>query len=326
MGIATLVTVLLLAAFLVVAQDKSRGDSFDLADEDHDGVLQRGEFAKWSDNVRKAVDPFLLPPVDNAAPLPLVPNERVKTESKGDNNAPIYKRPKSHMSKFWSGFISGIVTIWATEIGDKTFFIAAILSMKHDRIIVFAGAISALIVMTILSVVLGGVAALLLPPWISHYAGAVLFIVFGVKMLYDSREMNASGPSDELTEVEEELEGKKTAEDAGNAESGTVPTTPSSVTADSTNAMVNVFSQGFVLTFLAEWGDRSQIATITLSAANDAIGVTLGAILGHSMCTGLAVVGGKLLASRISEKTVTIVGGVMFLLFAVHAFAFPPQE
>jgi putative Ca2+/H+ antiporter (TMEM165/GDT1 family) len=36
------------------------------------------------------------------------------------------------------------------------------------------------------------------------------------------------------------------------------------------------------------------------------------------MCTGLAVVGGKALSSKISEKTVFTVGGVLFLIFAAH--------
>lgn len=38
-------------------------------------------------------------------------------------------------------------------------------------------------------------------------------------------------------------------------------------------------------------------------------GVTLGACIGHSLCTGIAVVGGKLLASRISERAVLGIGG-----------------
>ena len=51
---------------------------------------------------------------------------------------------------FWSGFSSSTMMIIATEIGDKTFFIAAVLSMRNSRLVVFGGAISALICMTVL--------------------------------------------------------------------------------------------------------------------------------------------------------------------------------
>lgn len=85
------------------------------------------------------------------------------------------------------------------------------------------------------------------------------------------------------------------------------------------NAALAIFTEAFSLTFVAEWGDRSQIATIALAAAKDPFGVTLGGVVGHSLCTGLAVVGGRMLASKMSEKTVTIMGGVLFLIFAVHA-------
>ena len=57
------------------------------------------------------------------------------------------------------------------------------------------------------------------------------------------------------------------------------------------------------MTFLAEWGDRSQLATIILAAREDVTGVTLGAVLGHALCTGLAVLGGRMIAQKISVKT-----------------------
>lgn len=84
-----------------------------------------------------------------------------------------------------------------------------------------------------------------------------------------------------------------------------------------------IFIQCFTMTFLAEWGDRSQIATIALAAAKDPYGVTIGGIIGHSLCTGVAVLGGKLLATRISERTISIMGGVLFLIFAIHSIFFP---
>lgn len=63
-----------------------------------------------------------------------------------------------------------------------------------------------------------------------------------------------------------------------------------------------VFAQAFILTFLGEWGDRSQIATIALAAAHNIWLVSFGTIVGHSLCTGLAVLGGSWLAARISVK------------------------
>ena len=86
--------------------------------------------------------------------------------------------------------------------------------------------------------------------------------------------------------------------------------------------MINIMSQSFTLTFLAEWGDRSQIATIALASAKDPIGVTVGGIITDIHCTGLAVVGGRMLASKISEKTVACAGGVLFLIFAIHSLLF----
>ena len=83
-----------------------------------------------------------------------------------------------------------------------------------------------------------------------------------------------------------------------------------------------MLSQAFALTFLAEWGDRSQIATIALAAAKDPYGVVAGGVVGHAMCTGLAVVGGRMLAARISERMVAYVGGSLFLCFSVHALFF----
>ena len=60
--------------------------------------------------------------------------------------------------------------------------------------------------------------------------------------------------------------------------------------------------QTFVMTFLGEWGDRSQIATIAMAAGDDYWWVTLGALVGHSICTGVAVIGGRAIAGRVSLK------------------------
>ena len=152
----------------------------------------------------------------------------------------------------------------------------------------------------------------LMPRQYTHIIGGVLFLYFGIKLIYDSKDMT-DAVSEELEEVEEELgcNSKKNDKDIEANVNGDAASSP--------KKEKNIFFQAFLLTFLAEWGDRSQIATIALAAAKDPYGVTLGGCFGHSMCTGVATIGGRMLASRISEKSVSFWGGIIFLCFGVHA-------
>lgn len=59
------------------------------------------------------------------------------------------------MAALKAGFISAFSCIFVSELGDKTFFIAALLAMRRGRAVVLAGATSALGVMTIVSVAIG---------------------------------------------------------------------------------------------------------------------------------------------------------------------------
>lgn len=241
----------------------------------------------------------------------------------------------SMTSNFATGTIHSLIMILITEIGDKTFFIAAVLAMRNARLIVYSGAMSALTIMHVLSAIMGYALPNLLPRAYTHFASAVLFLYFGLRLLKDSWEMSSEGPSEELQEVEEELVSKKTEADSasgddndedlesGLASQGKDKLTPWLCKIGSSN--FKVFSQAFTLTFLAEWGDRSQIATIALAASKNPLGVIIGGLIGHAFCTGLAVIGGRLLASKISERTVAIVGGVLFIFFAITSFLFGPD-
>jgi len=71
------------------------------------------------------------------------------------------------------------------------------------------------------------------------------------------------------------------------------------------------------MTFLGEWGDRSQIATIAMAAGQDYWWVTGGAISGHAVCTAAAVLGGRAIAGKVSMRVVTLGGAIAFLVFGV---------
>lgn len=196
--------------------------------------------------------------------------------------------------------------ILVTELGDETFIIAAIMAMRHPRLTVFAGAMSALGIMTVISTALGYVLPNLISRKATQHAASVLYTFFGLRLLYIAWH---SKPQETNQEEVEEVE-QKVAE---------AEHSRSYARQFFTNFCTPVFLEAFVLTFLAEWGDRSQIATVSLAAVYNPVGVTIGAVVGHMLCTGTAVVGGQLLAMRISQRTVAIAGGLLFLAFALNS-------
>ncbi|KEF58480.1 uncharacterized protein A1O9_06406 [Exophiala aquamarina CBS 119918] len=247
-----------------------------------------------------------------------------------------------------------------SEIGDKTFLVAALMAMRHPRVVVFSSAYSALVTMTVLSAVLGHAVPTLISKQLTNFAAAGLFLVFGVKMLIEARGISPDeGVSEEMKEVEMELEEKEHQQrrmsrrrssispyalESGRAglnrkhTNSRLPSPPESpgssreasptrqsALKNAVTGINNLFSlllspawvQTFVMTFLGEWGDRSQIATIAMAAGQDYWWVTAGALGGHAICTAAAVLGGKAIAGKVSLRTVTMGGAIAFLVFGV---------
>ena len=57
--------------------------------------------------------------------------------------------------------------------------------------------------------VLLGFATIVVPRWITFYLGALLFAIFGVKMLWEGWHMSSEEESEEFDEVSEELKRKE---------------------------------------------------------------------------------------------------------------------
>lgn len=257
-------------------------------------------------------------------------------------------------------FILSFTMILFSEIGDKTFLVAALMAMRHPRLVVFSAAFSALAVMTVLSAVLGHAVPALLSERITHFAAAGLFLVFGVKLIKEGLAMSPDeGVGEEMREVEQELEEKealarhnkshrkssispyalesgRTRRSRSNSRLPAPARSPSSSPDRSPSprgasfggamgGLNNLFSlllspawvQTFVMTFLGEWGDRSQIATVAMAAGSDYWWVTAGAVVGHGLCTAGAVIGGRAIAGRISMRNVTLGGAIAFLIFGI---------
>lgn len=238
----------------------------------------------------------------------------------------VQKSKKGNLG-FVHALIASLSVIIVSELGDKTFFIAAILAMRHSRLTVLAGALSALFVMTIMSALVG-FATTVIPRAFTYYASSILFAVFGIKMLREAWTMSADEGQEEYDECQAEIKKKedemlRMSQPQQDIETGIIRTPGRRFW---TGIVSAIFLESFTLTFLAEWGDRSQIATIILGAREDVVGVIIGGLIGHALCTGLAVLGGRFVAQRISIRTVTFVGGIVFLVFAASALIFSPDS
>eukprot|EP01059_Diplonema_ambulator_P004337 TRINITY_DN1403_c0_g1_i3.p1 TRINITY_DN1403_c0_g1~~TRINITY_DN1403_c0_g1_i3.p1 ORF type:complete len:287 (+),score=117.84 TRINITY_DN1403_c0_g1_i3:46-906(+) len=229
--------------------------------------------------------------------------------------------------KYSGTWLESVMSSWfmilVSEIGDKTFFIACLMAMRNDRLTVFLGAMSALGAMTILSAAMGHIVPTLLPVKYTQMAAVILFTVFGVRLLNEARTMRHKKQEDEGDDEPEELQEAKAelGEDKkdDDIENGVEPATAQKKRSYTRAASLlgPVFVQAFTLTFVAEWGDRSQIATIMLAAAKNPYGVTLGGVLGHSVCTGSAVLIGRGVSNTFTPKHVTTFGGLLFVFFGI---------
>ena len=180
--------------------------------------------------------------------------------------------------------------------------------MKTSKLISFLGSMGALAVMTLISVVigqafhavpsgfLGGEGAAGLP--LDDIAAVLAFAFFGFKTLKEALDMDdgSSVMDEELAEAEEEVEG-------------------SDATKQST--IVARILSIFGLVFAAEFGDRSFLSTIALSAAQNPASVFTGAVAAHAVATAIAVSGGAVVAKYLSEKVIGIIGGSLFIVFAI---------
>ncbi len=169
---------------------------------------------------------------------------------------------------FIHAFVASISVIVVSELGDKTFFIAAIMAMRHSRLIIYAGAMSALGAMTILSALLGNIVTKFVPRIYTYYLSSLLFACFGIKMLRDGYLMSPDEGTDEYEEVQHEVEKAEVTDDLELGGNGT--TTSNASTANPRSQSVSkqrstlakftsilrryvspILIQAFIMTFLA---------------------------------------------------------------------------
>lgn len=204
-----------------------------------------------------------------------------------------------------AAFGSSLTAITLAELGDKTFFMALILAVRHRARWVFIGSFAALTAVTLISLALGYGLRELLPQSLVPWLAAVLFLSFGIKLLIDAQGMAANAAIDEKAEAEQAIN-----------------------TAESSKAFNTAWAviwEAFVLVFIAELGDRTQFTTIFMATAPAQVfsfgGLLAGTLLGHALVTWLAVGAGKWIGQWVNERLLYRLSGGLFLVFGLAALS-----
>jgi putative Ca2+/H+ antiporter (TMEM165/GDT1 family) len=202
-----------------------------------------------------------------------------------------------------AAFGSSLTAITLAELGDKTFFMALILAVRHRARWVFLGAFSALTAVTLISLALGYGLRELLPTTVVPWLAAALFLGFGLKLLIDAQGRAPDAASEEAEEAEEAINAAETSR--------------------ALNTAWAVIWEAFVLVFVAELGDRTQFTTIFMATAPAQVfsftGLLAGTLLGHALVTWLAVGAGKWIGQRVNERLLYRLSGGLFLVFGLAA-------
>jgi putative Ca2+/H+ antiporter (TMEM165/GDT1 family) len=174
------------------------------------------------------------------------------------------------------------VTVLPAELPDKTILACLILSSRYRAGYVFIGAAVAFAAQVVLSVAVGGALSILPHRWV--YAATAAAFLAGAILLWRHKD-----------EEEDDETGRDGLRETFWPVAGT----------------------SFAVVFLAEFGDLTQITTISLAARfHDPIAVGIGATLGLWTAAALAVVVGWRLLRMINLRWLTKIAAVIMLVLA----------
>ncbi len=180
--------------------------------------------------------------------------------------------------------------ILPVELPDKTFVAALVLAARYRPLFVWLGVGAAFFVQTLVAVTAGQLATLL-PQWVLLMVAGVIFSIGAVVLLRTAKGADAA-------EKEQEAE---FSEKGAEARSGW-----------------RAVGTSFLVLFAAEWGDLSQLLTMSqVARTGEPVSVFIGAWAALLLISGLAVFVGRLLLRYLRLAVLHYVGAAVCALFAV---------
>lgn len=164
------------------------------------------------------------------------------------------------------------------ELGDKTQLMTISFASRYSRRTIYIAAVLGMGIITVIGVAIGVALYATLPIFWVKIVSAAIFIFFGVWV---------------LLKKEEQLEEKEIPEK-------------------------KVFIRTFILFILAEFGDKTQLAVISLTATSGyPWSVLVGALIGFALVVAVGVLIGREIGKRVKLEWIVLASGIIFIIIGV---------
>lgn len=180
-----------------------------------------------------------------------------------------------------TAFLVAFGVVFVAELGDKSQLMVLTLATRFPAWRVLGAITVATALIHLISVLVGGAVAAVLPTEAITVAAGLAFIGFGIWTLRgdDDDDDDSDGPA----------------------------------TAGGRSPIV----AAAIAFFLAELGDKTMLASMTLAARNGIVGTWIGATGGMVAADAIAVVIGATLGKRLPKRVIRLLAAGLFLLFGV---------
>ena len=177
-----------------------------------------------------------------------------------------------------AAFFASFALIALAEMGDKTQFLAMSFASKHNVYKVILGVFLAIIANFAITVAVGQFLTTIVPIDIISLVASTSFIGFGLWTVRGDKQ---------------KVEKKKV-------------------------SRFGVVATVFTAFFVAEFGDKTQLATISLAAQyHNVLGVFVGATIGMLVADGVGIIVGVVFCKRIPERTLKWLSAAIFVIFGL---------
>lgn len=216
---------------------------------------------------------------------------------------------------FWQGFYGGLSLVFIAGFGDKTYFLNMIYVSMNSFWEAFAVSLIVSEFMNIISICLGAI----LPYFINRDAldwiAILVFCIFGICLIVQGLQLKSKKLLQQVNNNDEKKENENEVE---NDENNNVKIKniyfEEEIEDDLT--VFNSWWKYCIAFIIGELGDKSQIATIVITSKYNLSGIFCGTSLAQFLLVTTAVLIGKSISGLLTNKQISILSGIVFLIFA----------